>query len=163
MAIHEQCCKCGRDLSSCPFYDQETVNPCENYLYPINNQGFFSHFFSYKGRIGRLQYLVTALIAYALFLFPLMMVGEKAAESNGSFIVYICFIPCSVLHFLAMIKRLHDKSKEWWWAFASFVPYIGVIVGLYVLFMPGDEGLNDYGTEPLKPYKPQVEWEIEEE
>ena len=109
-----------------------------------------------------MQFFVTLLIALALFFFILMIVGEKTIESKGLFFEYICFIPSYILCFLAMIKRLHDTGKEWWWAFMSFVPYIGRIFSLYVLFMKGFEGLNQYGTEPLKPYKPQVEWDIEE-
>lgn len=180
MAINEQCSKCGRDLGSCPFYSKEEANPCNNYLNPIDNSAFFSHFFTTKGRIGRVQYLVTVLIAVALFylicFYTGMLVGAtvgaSAISSNTTLIITICFIPAAALIIIAGIKRCHDSSAAWGYALMPIillfvVGLIPLIIGLaaffFLLIQKGDEGLNAYGTEPLKPYAPQIEWHQEEQ
>lgn len=156
MAIIEQCNQCGRGLGSCPYFNQEEANPCQYYLKPIDNSGFFSHFLSQKGRIGRTQYFVTALIALVLcvvlFFIVIAIVGPSAAQDNQALIMLLCFIPAVALMFLASTKRAHDMSEDWSFALSSF---------LHLYCKNGDEGLNAYGTEPLKPYEDQVNWQQE--
>ncbi len=156
MAIIEQCNNCGRGLGSCPYFNQEEVNPCQYYLKPIDNSRFFSHFLSAKGRIGRCQYLVTALIAIVicvvLYFIVSAIVGPSAAQDYSALIFLLCLIPTVVLIVLAGIKRAHDISEDGAFAMYSF---------LHLYCKEGDEGLNAYGSEPLKPFEDQVNWQQE--
>ena len=173
MANVEQCNKCGRSLSECPYYDKDSVGICRHYVDPIDNSRFFSNFFSPKGRIGRIQYLVTALIAVGLFgllyyllrfIFP--TVDGPDGERNEAINMIISFIPAATLIILAGLKRCHDAGVDWWYALMPilllFVTGLAVWVvgaaGLFFLFFQKSEvGLNECGTEPLKPYLPQIE------
>ena len=174
MAINEQCYKCGRDYGSCPYYVQEEVNPCQYYLKPIDNSGFFSHFLSSKGRIGRIQYLVTVLIAVAIYIALCFivgaLVGPYAVQNNAILISLLCMIPSAALIILAGLKRCHDSSADWWYAIVPIVLLfvtglivvaIGVIAFIYLYCQKGDEGLNAFGSEPLKPYEEQIRWQQE--
>ena len=155
MAIIEQCNKCGRGLGSCPFFSHEEVNPCQNYLKPIDNSGFFSHFFRSKGRIGRIQYLVTVLMACAIsvlaFIICAMVIPDER-QSQERLLLLLCLIPCVILIIMADIKRSHDLGEDGWYAFKAFTLY-------QLFFKEGDEGLNAYGSVPLEPYDDQIYWQ----
>lgn len=174
MAIVEQCNKCGRSLCECPYYDKDDVGFCEHYVKPIDNSRFFSHFFSAKGRIGRLQYLVTVLIVVALYalvyyllryFFPTVD-GSDGNEIMNSTIDTICFIPVAALIIIAGLKRCHDAGVDWWYAIVPiallfvtglWVLIIGAAALFFLFFQKGEDGLNEYGSKPLKPYLPQIE------
>ncbi|MBR5673488.1 MAG: DUF805 domain-containing protein [Muribaculaceae bacterium] len=156
MAIIEQCNQCGRSLGSCPYFIQEEVNPCQNYLKPIDNSGFFSHFLSPRGRIGRIQYLVTTLVAIVfcvvLYFIISALVGPSAFQNNAELILLFCLIPTVALIILAGIKRCHDFGEDWQFAMTGFI---------HMYCKDGDEGVNAFGTEPLKPYEEQIVWQQE--
>lgn len=155
MAIVEQCNKCGQGLGNCPFFSHEEINPCQNYIKPIDNSGFFSHFFSPKGRIGRKQYLVTVLIACAFYVLACIvcaMAGPGAVHNNADLILLFCIIPCMILIILASIKRSHDFGEDGLFIFKAFAKF-------QLHCKEGDEGLNAYGSEPLEPYDEQIAWQ----
>lgn len=158
MAVLEQCNQCGRGLGSCPYFGQEDVNPCQNYLKPIDNSGFFSHFLSTNGRIGSTQYVVTLLIAcvlcVVLYFIISVFVGPSKFQNNEKLIFLICLIPTVILIYFARIKRCHDFGEDCsyeWRPKAEF----------QLFYKDGDEGLNAYGTEPLIPYEDQINWQQE--
>lgn len=173
MAIIEQCEKCGRSISECPYYDKDQVGLCQNYVKPIDNSRFFSNFFSAKGRIGRVQYLVTVLIAVAVYLllsYALAFFISRHFGPKNDLISVICFIPCAALIILAGLKRCHDAGVDWWY---SIIPIllmfitglviwvIGAAAFFFLFFQKSVEGLNEFGSEPLKPYLPQIQWKEE--
>ncbi len=168
MAILEQCRKCRRDLGSCPYYVYEEVKPCKDYMYPIDNSTFFSNFLSQKGRIGKIQYLVIIIISICIF-YPncflameiadfLFKIGFNLLNSFG-----VNFLICSIIFIIVWVapsiiiasfarkRRCNDLGTSYW-----STTFIGL------LFRKGEEGVNDNGTEPLKPYSPQVKWREDE-
>lgn len=177
MAIIEQCNKCGRDFSECPYYNQEENLPCQFYQLPIDNSGFFSNFFSTKGRIGRVQYLVITLIGIALAFLISLYIGVLYAALTGdvdydnttsTVIGCIALLPLVVVMVLAGIKRCKDSGTDTWYAYIPAVCLfiLNGILGIlciisifYLFFQKGDEGINPHGTEPLKPYQPQIQWQ----
>lgn len=46
------------------------------------------------------------------------------------------------------VRRLHDRGHSGWWVLISFVPF-GILGLTVVLALKGDEGTNDYGTDPI--------------
>ncbi len=170
MANVEQCNKCGRSISECPYYKKDDVGFCENYVKPIDNSRFFSHFFSAKGRIGRLQYLVTVLIVVAVYALVYYLLRffptADGYEIWNSVIHTICFILAAALIIIAGLKRCHDAGVDWWYATIPIVVLfvmglvvliIGAAAFFFLFFQKGEDGLNEYGSEPLKPYLPQIE------
>ena len=115
MAYIEQCEKCGRDSTKCPHFNEELI-ACQEYQRPIDNSKFFSHFWSYKGRICRRQFAVTILIGYLIAQVFLLISGIIIAASGGDIESYeglgvaaiFAYIPFILLLVLASIKRGHD-------------------------------------------------------
>lgn len=176
MAITEQCENCGRSLSECPYYNKDSVELCQNYVQPIDNSGFFAHFFSPKGRIGRVQYLVTVLIAVAFYVLMVYVIGDFLSKAFGqkemvvSIITIASFILAAALITVAGLKRCHDGGVDWWYAIMPIallfvgglvVWIIGAAAGFFLFFQKSEVGLNEHGSEPLKPYLPQVGWHQE--
>lgn len=176
MAITEQCENCGRSLSECPYYDKDSIEVCQNYVKPIDNSGFFAHFFSPKGRIGRVQYLVTVLIATAFYVLMAYVIGSFIGKTFGQnedierIITIVSFILAAALIIIAGLKRCHDGGVDWWYAiipiallFATGLSLliIGSAAVFFLFFQKSEVGLNEHGTEPLEPYLPQIGWQQE--
>ena len=47
------------------------------------------------------------------------------------------------------ILRFHDLNYSGWFALLLFIPYVDLLVGLYVIFASGTDGPNKYGPDPL--------------
>ena len=169
MAIPEQCENCRIGASSCRFYDKDNPNVCQNYVKPIDNSGFFSNFFSLDGRIGRLQYLVMVLIGLALSVLLFMFfVGTDVDDIRGAgfYDKLISNVPLIFMLIWGGIKRCNDTGDAKWMSLivpiSLFLPFAGIFIFLiailYFCLKKGQEGLNENGTEPLKPYQSQVGW-----
>lgn len=47
-----------------------------------------------------------------------------------------------------MVRRLHDRDLSGWFALLSLIPYIGGIIIIVLLVMPGTSGPNRFGDDP---------------
>tara|TARA_B100001115_G_C15819544_1_gene407311 strand:- start:487 stop:747 length:261 start_codon:yes stop_codon:yes gene_type:complete len=47
------------------------------------------------------------------------------------------------------IRRLHDLDRTGWWYLISIVPLVGPLVLLIFLCLPGTDGNNRFGPDPL--------------
>ena len=45
-------------------------------------------------------------------------------------------------------QRLHDMNQSGWMQLLGGIPYVGFLVGLWMLFTPGTVGPNRYGPDP---------------
>lgn len=101
-------------------------------------------FFSFEGRVSRLQFWMVGLSLVVLN-------GIVAAISVSSESLVLTLI--SIILFwpgLAInIKRWHDRDKSGFWVLIGLVPIIG---WLWVIieqgFMKGTDGPNSYGSDP---------------
>ena len=72
----------------------------------------------------------------------------------GGLIWLAMFLPAIAVQ----VRRFHDRNISGWWYFAlciaNFVPYIGLIAVIAILVinvLPGTEGPNKFGPDPLHP------------
>ena len=49
------------------------------------------------------------------------------------------------------VRRLHDINKGGHWWLINFVPVIGVIWFIVLLWIPGNKGVNDFGSDDGNP------------
>ncbi len=172
-----QCLICRNDYESCPHYEHEPGNPCVYYALPIDNSQFMGHFFSTVGRIRRLEYTITAIIAHVLwivFLCGIMLLYVSYTHRGwqdidfGINLILSCIaaLPAGALLVVAGIKRCHDLGVNNWYAWipaisliAVNVPFLGffwIISIVYLVFQKGEEGINKHGSEPGRPYREQL-------
>lgn len=168
----EQCGMCHREFESCPFYEENKEMPCGHYELPIDNSRMFSHFFSTKGRIGRTEYIITAVLCILLTIFIIPYVAREF--SNGDYedpvtniiVGSIAMLPMAIILVFAGYKRCHDSTSPTWYAWVPsvslfiFLGWISVVICsaaiFFLVFQKGDEGINAHGTEPGKPYQQQI-------
>ena len=89
------------------------------------------HLFSFKGRIGRLEYILTHIICFIIS-YPLYLGG-------GDFLLIITLLfAVSWLEISQGAKRCHDLGVSGYWQLIPF--YIAVLI-----FTKGDIHDNEYG------------------
>jgi uncharacterized membrane protein YhaH (DUF805 family) len=108
--------------------------------------------FSLTGRIGRLRMLAFSFGALVLFMVVggiLIGIGAALMGVVGAIILaVIVIVPLVVLSIAISVRRLNDLNHSGWWVLLSFVPFVSMLYGLYVLFAPGSKGSNDFGAAP---------------
>lgn len=113
--------------------------------------------FAIHGRIGRLRYLAytfsTALILsfvlgiFAAILFPLAGVRGGAGGLIAMGLIYISLL---LIPLVITKRRLNDLDHTGWWALLMVVPFVNLLMGLYLTFGAGTKGSNRYGLPPAK-------------
>lgn len=91
-------------------------------------------FFSFYGRINRIQYAMVMLVGYDL--------GIYAGFAN--LIVVICVL------FAAMAKRFHDIARSGFSSLLVCIPVAGMFTPFGLLFYPGDASDNRFGQPPRR-------------
>ncbi len=124
------------------------MNIIDAYKFCIKNYGNF------EGRARRSEYFGFALTNFLIVLGILVL---------GWIIPLLLFlIPLYVLGTIipaiaALVRRLHDVGKSGWWYFIAFVPLIGGIWLLVLLFTEGESGDNIYGSNPKLAYDNDID------
>jgi curved DNA-binding protein CbpA/uncharacterized membrane protein YhaH (DUF805 family) len=104
-------------------------------------------FFSISGRLRRRSYLGRAI----LLGIPAGIASVIIQDTYDDTVIgwsAIVMIICSVLIFIQFIKRLHDINLSGWFSLINFIPYIGALFSLIVIFIDSSKGPNNYGADP---------------
>jgi uncharacterized membrane protein YhaH (DUF805 family) len=104
----------------------------------------FKNPFSFEGRIRRLEYglsMIVAVVAYFIFI-------GIAVATQSLLVSQILGIPMLIAFFwfawAQAAKRCHDLGRSGWF---QLIP----LYGFALLFMDSDEGMNEYGDHPKFP------------
>jgi len=133
----------------------------------------FVRLFSLSERIGRLRFLVYAMVAgisCSVLLFAIFQAAGYLPYSVAMLlyrILYICTtsVVLPVILFVLSIRRLHDMDKPGWWVvlgaavffLAKWIPIASLampVMFLFLLAYPGSKGANRFG--PLPPRNGQA-------
>lgn len=135
----------------------EPLNP---YQAPEGDLGHELHqegevsLFKPSTRIGRLRYLSRAftfvagsyiLIGIAAALF--MPIGGAIAALGG-FISLALLLFIVVTTYIFGIQRLHDLNQSGWLILLNLVPFINLVLMIFLFFVPGTNGANKWGAKP---------------
>jgi len=103
----------------------------------IEERDFLSMLFSFKGRIGRKEYFIYGIVI------PLILIGlglfiREKMENNTPFLVLL--VTALIIQIATSIKRGRDRSENIiLLVILLFIPYISLLVMLYLLFAPSKE------------------------
>lgn len=119
-------------------------------------------FYKMSGRIGRWRY-----IAYSglMSFLPIAILGILAAiiiptlpRLPSSFDMSIFFIFIAIFLLLMMYgviasakRRFNDLNRSGWWTLLFMVPFLNLLVWLYLMLAAGEERINDYGAPAAPP------------
>jgi len=75
------------------------------------------------------------------------------ASSMGSvFLIAIPFslwiYPTGLAQLALSCRRMHDQNRSSWYLLIGFIPFLGWLVVLILLLLPGTQGANRYGPDP---------------
>ena len=109
--------------------------------------------FTTTGRLNRLRYFKYTL-GLGLFFGVIQGIFTFIFNADeGSFLLNtietLLSFPLAVGSVMLQIRRLHDLDKSGWFVLLSVIPVINVLFGLYLLFVKGTDGTNQYGYDPL--------------
>ncbi|WP_051433383.1 DUF805 domain-containing protein [Promicromonospora kroppenstedtii] len=97
--------------------------------------------------------IVNAVIFVALLLPALITMDPVTQEpgvlgSIGSSLVGVVALAAFVPLLAAGVRRLHDTGKSGWFYLLCLVPFVGGIVIIVLLALPGESGPNRFGPDP---------------
>lgn len=147
MSVFNQCLSCNGFAGFCSIANDDG-KLCAAFEPAINNSLMFRRIFSPKGRIRRAEFCLSYilyLIAYMFF----SMSYEILPHSNYFVIWWVIFIVLYIIMILQGIKRCHDLGRSGWWV---LVPFYNP---LWLMFGKGDDGINEYGSDPTQSYESQ--------
>jgi uncharacterized membrane protein YhaH (DUF805 family) len=89
----------------------------------------------------------TLAIAFAIILLVGFVTGSRIGSDN-EFINMYGNLVYSALIIPFNIKRLHDLNKPGGWVVLQFIPFVGLVFFLYLLFAKGVNENNRFGPDP---------------
>ncbi|MCY1334399.1 hypothetical protein D9M69_201530 [compost metagenome] len=105
---------------------------------------------SAQGRIGRVRYLGWSMALMLAFL-PVggVILGSvTVSEAVAGLLALVACLALAVVSVCIGVQRLHDIGWSGWLWLLNFVPIVGSVFALLMLFMPGTAGPNRYGPPP---------------
>ena len=112
----------------------------------------FSDLFALSGRRNRKSYFL-----YALFIFVVTLIvwGIAIAITSGSnsgvpmIIAYLISVILGISIWIVGAQRCRDFGWTGWAIFLTLIPFVGAIFAIAILFVPGTQGPNRFGPDPL--------------
>jgi uncharacterized membrane protein YhaH (DUF805 family) len=110
---------------------------------------------TFSGRASRSEYwwFYLLIVIVALLLRGSMPTPNFADPASFHFpmmgglfgiVMLVLFLPILA----AGVRRLHDTDRTGWWFLIGFIPFIGGLVLLVFMCLPGTAGANTYGEPP---------------
>lgn len=116
----------------------------------------------FERRIGRLGFILGQIYMMLWFIIPVLayaLINYSASTSGNSnpaasmplanaavFLIgavgVILTLPVTISLY---VRRLHDIGQSGWLTLLTFVPIVSLGLYLYLLFAPGNDGVNQYG------------------
>lgn len=111
----------------------------------------------FTGRSRRKEFWLFTLFVQVVSAGLLICVAVDSGGYDGFGVFATLSMATWVLGMLAVIvptvavevRRFHDQGRSGWFALLNLIPYIGPFVVLAFMLIPGTEGDNAYGPDPL--------------
>ena len=109
----------------------------------------FKKFSDFNGRASRSEFWYFYLFAILGYFISIFL----ALQMSFFFAIAIIFGLILFVPALAVTaRRLHDTGKSGWWQLTAYIPYVGIIASIILLFIfctEGEKKKNKYG-KPIK-------------
>lgn len=112
--------------------------------------------FPRTGRLNRaryIKYFIGLLLLSAIVTAILNFVAITISGDSNSLLVKVVSYAVNLVFFVGyvglVIRRLHDLNKDNWMAVLTLIPIVNLLLGIYLMAVPGTVGRNQYGEDPL--------------
>ena len=106
------------------------------------------NYVGFSGRARRTEYWMFALVNAIIFI----VVGILAAITRSYFFWVLLFLYDLgvLLPALAVTwRRMQDTGRNGLWILLGLIPFVGGIILLVFMILPGTPGANEFGPDPL--------------
>lgn len=101
----------------------------------------------FDGRSSRKEFwlfqLFVSLVILSLILLTVITFGL------GAILLAIALVGAIVPLIAVEVRRFHDQDRSGWFALLNLIPYAGGIIVLIFMLLPGTDGENQFGADPL--------------
>jgi uncharacterized membrane protein YhaH (DUF805 family) len=132
------------------------MSHCQDRLNP------FEILFSFKGRIGRLDFFLYSLLPVGVSLWGSILIFLSWFDHSPLFTDRIAFYSFLMIFFVSFwiivavqVKRWHDIDRSGWWILLNTIPYAYILLFFLLLTAEGTDGPNRFG--------PDSEWKYDDE
>jgi uncharacterized membrane protein YhaH (DUF805 family) len=111
---------------------------------------------NFQGRSARKDFwmflLFTNLVAAVLT--TVLLADTNSFGINGTIgnlalgLLMIGFLAVIVPYLAVQVRRFHDQGRSGWFVALNIIPYLGALIVLGFMLVPGQSGSNDYGADP---------------
>ena len=101
----------------------------------------------FDGRARRKEYWFYMLF-YNISLVPIVMV--EGVLGLGGIVIGLYTLLMLMTQLSLIIRRLHDIGRSGIWILISLIPLLGLLVLLFFMVTPSEEGENDWGPVPAE-------------
>ena len=128
------------------------------------------HYADFRGRARRREYWLFILLSWLLVapvagvgialgwhpydargMFQLLPPGGGTLLDQGCTAALALVALALLLPWLAVqVRRFHDSNRSGWNLLWNLVPYLGTLVLLFYMVVPGTEGPNRFGRDPTE-------------
>lgn len=89
--------------------------------------------FSFKGRSGRLNFLLAGVLPFFI-MFVIGQAGRRGVDSDTIIGLFLISLPFLYMLLAAIARRARDIGTSPWIGIFMFIPVIGLLVLIYLLF-----------------------------
>jgi len=105
------------------------------------------NYVGFSGRARRTEYWMFAL--FNLIVFVALAILAAVTRSFFFWVLYFLYAVAVLVPGLAVTwRRMQDTGRSGWWILLGLIPFVGGIVLLVFMLLPGTAGPNEFGPDP---------------
>ena len=105
------------------------------------------NYVGFSGRARRTEYWMFALFNFIVFV--VLAILAAVTRSFFFWILYFLYAIAVIVPSLAVTwRRMQDTGRNGWWILLGLIPFVGGIVLLVFMLLPGTQGTNEFGPDP---------------
>jgi uncharacterized membrane protein YhaH (DUF805 family) len=105
----------------------------------------------FTGRAPRAEYwwfVLFAIIGEIVAMIVDSLLGTGPVLGPYGLVLCVYLLALLIPSITVGVRRLHDTNRSGWWLLIGLIPLIGAIVLIVFFVTQGDNGDNQYGTDP---------------
>jgi uncharacterized membrane protein YhaH (DUF805 family) len=105
------------------------------------------NYVGFSGRARRMEYWMFALFNAIIFL--VLAILAVATKSYFFWVIYGLYALGVIIPSLAVAwRRMQDTGRHGLWILLGLIPFVGGIILLIFMILPGTPGPNEFGPDP---------------
>jgi len=109
----------------------------------------YSRWKDYNGRSSRPEFWVFIAFHFVAAFF-ISIAGILTLDDLFEIVMSVFMLVQFFIILPLAIRRMHDTGRSAFWLLLNVIPLIGNLIVLIFMCLPGDEGANRYGPDPLR-------------